>query len=720
MTTYNISRNPGPFGGVTPTLDATGFTGTGNQGAFYVGPGVDILTAGAPVTTGSGTKDQTVTITFRWTGATTTSGSALIFYGLYISEPEKVPNQGAGPTNGAHAWTGGSLQTTLNSTFTGGLSLQLSPSAIIVGSISGVKWKDLDKDGVKDAGEDLLSGWTIFLDADNDGILDAGERTDVTDVNGAYSFSVTPDANKNTAGNDPYIVREVLQSGWTQTAPASGFYSVTITALTPTATNRDFGNFICINPTISASIGNICAGTTSATVTYTATNSPTQYKIDWNATAEAAGLTDIAYTNLPASPFNITVPANLAAGTYNGTITVKTNLDCESAGSAISLTVNANPSASAGNAPSAQCQDPVNGNTFSLSGSGSGGTPSWAVQSNPNGLTVVFNPNPPNTFTPSVTVSGGTGSVTLRLTVTSNATPSCGTSTSDVTVTVNPNPTADAGTAPAAQCLDAVNGNTFSLSGSGTNGTPSWSVQSNPNGLTIVFTPNPPNTFTPSVNVSGGFGSVTLRLTVTSASCGSATSDVTVTVNNNPAAPDAEMVTPLCTDKTFKVVVHNSVVGVTYTTTQTTGYSSSLGGNGGDLFFSGLTFGDGFSVTAANGSNCTSGATTCDGSNSITSANQSSSISAESPKLQSPRVLAAPNPFNSRIRFTIQPTVSGKGLLELYNLMGQKVATVFQGYVQKGQVQTIDYNVPGAQRTNLIYLFRVGDQRVSGKLIGLK
>jgi hypothetical protein len=52
--------------------------------------------------------------------------------------------------------------------------------------------------------------------------------------------------------------------------------------------------------------------------------------------------------------------------------------------------------------------------------------------------------------------------------------------------------------------------------------------------------------------------------------------------------------------------------------------------------------------------------------------------------------------------------------------MGQKVATVFQGYVQKGQVQTIDYNVPGAQRTNLIYLFRVGDQRVSGKLIGLK
>jgi hypothetical protein len=129
--------------------------------------------------------------------------------------------------------------------------------------------------------------------------------------------------------------------------------------------------------------------------------------------------------------------------------------------------------------------------------------------------------------------------------------------------------------------------------------------------------------------------------------------------------------------------------------------------------------GDGFSVVATNGSNCSSGATTC-GDNSLASANQSSGISAQSLKLESSKVLAAPNPFNSRIRFTIQPTVSGKGSLELYNLMGQKVATVFPGYVQKGQVQTIEYNVPGTQRTNLIYLFRVGNQRTSGKLIGLK
>ena len=68
----------------------------------------------------------------------------------------------------------------------------------------------------------------------------------------------------------------------------------------------------------------------------------------------------------------------------------------------------------------------------------------------------------------------------------------------------------------------------------------------------------------------------------------------------------------------------------------------------------------------------------------------------------------------------MKSAVSGKGSLELYNMMGQKVATVFQGYVQKGQAQTIQFSVSGAQRGSLIYVFSVGDQRTSGKLIGLK
>src|SRR5207247_1900390 len=102
------------------------------------------------------------------------------------------------------------------------------------GSISGTKFDDLNGNGVRDDGEPGLSGWTIFLDSNNNGVLDNGEPTQTTDASGNYMFDdLDPGA---------YIVREVLQGGWTQTAPASGFYSVVVTSGT-TATGKDFGNF---------------------------------------------------------------------------------------------------------------------------------------------------------------------------------------------------------------------------------------------------------------------------------------------------------------------------------------------------------------------------------------------------------------------------------------------------------------------------------------------
>ncbi|MEZ6035564.1 MAG: FG-GAP-like repeat-containing protein, partial [Planctomycetaceae bacterium] len=76
-------------------------------------------------------------------------------------------------------------------------------------SISGIKFNDLDGDGIKDAGEPVLPGWTIFLDADEDHVLDAGEVSTVTAADGTYSFTgLTP-------GN--YSVAEVQQAGWTPT-----------------------------------------------------------------------------------------------------------------------------------------------------------------------------------------------------------------------------------------------------------------------------------------------------------------------------------------------------------------------------------------------------------------------------------------------------------------------------------------------------------------------
>ncbi|MCU0978062.1 MAG: hypothetical protein MUF25_02725, partial [Pirellulaceae bacterium] len=74
---------------------------------------------------------------------------------------------------------------------------------------SGVKFEDLDGDGIKDAGEPGLQNWTINLTGTS-GAGNAVSQTPTTDANGNYSFSVPPGT---------YTVSEVQQSGWTQSMP---------------------------------------------------------------------------------------------------------------------------------------------------------------------------------------------------------------------------------------------------------------------------------------------------------------------------------------------------------------------------------------------------------------------------------------------------------------------------------------------------------------------
>jgi hypothetical protein len=80
------------------------------------------------------------------------------------------------------------------------------------GSISGVKFHDQDGDGIKDAEEPGLQGWTIFLDTNANGILDAGEVSQETLSDGSYTFTGL------AAGT--YWVAEVIQSGWVPTLAA--------------------------------------------------------------------------------------------------------------------------------------------------------------------------------------------------------------------------------------------------------------------------------------------------------------------------------------------------------------------------------------------------------------------------------------------------------------------------------------------------------------------
>ena len=179
-----------------------------------------------------------------------------------------------------------------------------------------------------------------------------------------------------------------------------------------------------------------------------------------------------------------------------------------------------------------------------------------------------------------------------------------------------------------------------------------------------------------------------------------------------------------------KLIVTKPVAGVTYTLTQDEGgtlfepvlYSSGV------LEFTGLTAGKKFSLVASK-DNCAAPAVNCTNynatteltkTNAISSATQQKAYDVEVKLDPKSKVFAAPNPFNERIRFTINSSVSGRGTLELYNLSGQKLKTVFEGQVQKGEQQTIEYLVPSTMRTSLIYVFTVGSERTTGKLVGVK
>jgi hypothetical protein len=93
-----------------------------------------------------------------------------------------------------------------------GARIDIGAYEVQSGTITGYKWNDLDGDGEWDQpSEPALPGWIIYIDANNNGSLDAGESWTITDANGAYSFTGLPRGN--------YLIREIVQPGWTQTNP---------------------------------------------------------------------------------------------------------------------------------------------------------------------------------------------------------------------------------------------------------------------------------------------------------------------------------------------------------------------------------------------------------------------------------------------------------------------------------------------------------------------
>ena len=69
-----------------------------------------------------------------------------------------------------------------------------------------------------------------------------------------------------------------------------------------------------------------------------------------------------------------------------------------------------------------------------------------------------------------------------------------------------------------------------------------------------------------------------------------------------------------------------------------------------------------------------------------------------------------PNPFTTSVTFSLTSPVAGQASIRLYDMSGKMVATVFNGYVQKGISQQINFN--GSKLPAGVYISRL--QTVSG------
>lgn len=109
--------------------------------------------------------------------------------------------------------------------------------------VNGVKFADIDGDGVRDTGEGGIGGIKVFLDLDGNGVLSTGDRVTTTAADGSFEFTGLPTSTVSQS----YFVYELL------TAEQAGQYILT-------TGNAQGGHLVTISSTgnvSSLAIGNM-------------------------------------------------------------------------------------------------------------------------------------------------------------------------------------------------------------------------------------------------------------------------------------------------------------------------------------------------------------------------------------------------------------------------------------------------------------------------------
>ncbi len=333
------------------------------------------------------------------------------------------------------------------------------------------------------------------------------------------------------------------------------------------------------------------------------------------------------------------------------------------------------------------------GTSFSLSGTATpapGSSVISTVWSVVGGAATIANGN---TLTPTVTVT--TSPATLRLTVTTTG--GC-VATNDVELTLTPGPSA-----PGVSVVNNCDGSS-DLTANNYTGTLLWST-----GAT-----------TASIHVTNA---ATYTVTQTNAAgCTSLAGSGASAPNANPVKPTVCFTQPkLCGPATGSLTVLSPLGDYEYSID---GQNFQPG-----VTFNNLAAGSNPAITVKSAFGCVSDPSDCDAADcSAPPAGKSGSNTATTVKPtvkttniteKQTTVRAYPNPFSDKVKFVVTATKSGTGTLEVFNMLGQKVKTVYQGVVPAG-VNNFELNLPNQRQSNLVYKFTMGEKQVTGKLIQIK
>jgi hypothetical protein len=372
----------------------------------------------------------------------------------------------------------------------------------------------------------------------------AGATTVCNGSTNSYSVTTNPDPLTN-----PTYSWSVMNGGGANAAIVGASNGATVMVNSGT-TAGSYTVMVTINSTegstscsLTVTINNVTAGVVAADETICSGGDPVAFTVPTPATGSGtltyqwqSSTTDCTtgFSNIPgADSATHNPPAGLTQTTYYRRIVTSTlnSVACTATSNCITVSVNnVTPGVVAGDQPICSGGDPA-AFTVPTVATGSGAlTYQWqsSTTSCATGFTDIGGALDP-TYDPP---SGLTQTTYYRRITTStlNSVACVAPPSNCITVTVNPNPTANAGTDDEL-CLGVSGTTTFNLTGTGTNGTPSWAVQ----GTTGTASASIVNgtTLTPTINVTG-VGTVTMRLTMTSnqsPSCGTVTDDVVLTVS---------------------------------------------------------------------------------------------------------------------------------------------------------------------------------------------